>query len=325
MSAPTTSVLFDAPGPRARRLAVIASAVSGLFVVGLAYLVYRKLETQGQFTSAKWGPLLDPSDKNFHKVWKRLGGGLQNTLKAAGFSIVLSLVIGTVIAVARLRLADLARRRWVGLPRPLALALRGLAWLLAGLTRGFVEFFRGLPVLLAIFFAWRILPSYGVHLANLWYLVIGLTLYNSVVIAEIVRAGVVSLPRGQVEAARAVGLTEGQSMRVVLLPQAFRIMLPALISQLVVILKDTSLGFVISFEETLRVGGQVIQVLHNPLQVYAVLAAVFIAINYTLSRLATYLERRMSQGRRGPAATPTDPSAPTSPASELATAPGLAG
>ena len=142
------------------------------------------------------------------------------------------------------------------------------------------------------------------------------------VIAEIIRAGVVSLPNGQIEAARAVGLTEGQAMRVVLLPQAFRIMLPALISQLVVILKDTSLGFVISYEETIRVGGQLIQNLHNPLQVYAVLAAVFIAINYSLSRLATYLERRMSQGRRGGV---TGPLPTAGPLDELAAVPGPTG
>ena len=135
---------------------------------------------------------------------------------------------------------------------------------------------------------------------GLWYLVIGLTLYNSVIIAEILRAGVASLPSGQREAALAVGMTPRQAMTTVQLPQAFRIMLPALISQVVVILKDTSLVALLGFYlELLARGEQVLRVLGNPIQSLFIVGTIFIAINYALSRLATWLERRMSRDRGG--------------------------
>jgi glutamate transport system permease protein len=105
----------------------------------------------------------------------------------------------------------------------------------------------------------------------------------------------VALPRGQTEAAYAIGLTRGATLRLILLPQAFRIMLPAIISQVVVILKDTSLGYFISYEELLRRGNFAVQNLGNPLQVYLLIGALFIAVNFTLSRLAVVVERRVSQ------------------------------
>jgi glutamate transport system permease protein len=164
---------------------------------------------------------------------------------------------------------------------------------------GLIELLRGLPVVITIYFASRVLPELGVNLtgmpggAGLWFLVIGLTAYNAVVIAEIIRAGVASLPRGQNEAALAVGLTPGASMRLVLLPQAVRVMLPALISQIVVILKDTSLAAVLGlYTELLRQGNLIALNLDNPIQTLSVVAVIFIVINYSLSRLATWVDQR---------------------------------
>jgi glutamate transport system permease protein len=125
--------------------------------------------------------------------------------------------------------------------------------------------------------------------------VIGLTVYNAAVIAEIIRSGVLALPSGQMEAAYAVGLTRGQTMRLVQLPQAFRIMLPALISQLIVVLKDTSLGFIILYPELVRTGGIIVQNLRNPIPTYLVIGAIFVLVNYALSRLAVFVERRLSK------------------------------
>jgi glutamate transport system permease protein len=190
--------------------------------------------------------------------------------------MVFSLVLGTILAVTRITAA-----RWY-------------RWLVVSL----IEFLRGVPVVMAIFFASRVLPEVGVHLSLRWYLVIGLTAYNAVVIAEIIRAGVQALPRGQTEAASAIGLTRAATLRLILLPQAFRIMLPALISQIVVILKDTSLGAFISYEELLRRGNLAVQNLGNPLQLYLLVGALFIGVNYSLGRLAVFAERRLSQPRR---------------------------
>ena len=180
----------------------------------------------------------------------------------------------------------------------MAYLLRGLSRVLSAVTRVCVEVFRGLPVVLTIFFVARGFPEFGFYFDNFWYLVIGLTIYNSVVIGEILRSGMEGLPGGQAEAAAAIGLSPAQTTRMILLPQAFRIMLPALISQLVVVLKDTSLGFIISYEETLNIGKQLIGVLSNPIQVYVVIAVLFIVVNYSLSKLAQYVQRRLARGRK---------------------------
>ncbi|MDQ1656117.1 MAG: glutamate transport system permease protein [Cryptosporangiaceae bacterium] len=297
----SSQVLYDSPGPRTRRYTLIGSLVFGaLALAGLYAFVYRPLAANNQFSADLWGPLADPSNENFPLVWDRIRTGFANTLAAAALAIAASLIIGTALGVLRFRLAAV-----VAAPRPRTAsarwwAVRTAVWVLNVVTRVFVEFFRGLPVVLTIFFTARILPEYGVDLPTRYFLVIGLALYNSVIIGEILRSGMANLPRGQREAAEAIGLSGTQTVLSILLPQAFRIMLPALISQVVVVLKDTSLGFIISYEEALQVASQIIQVLHNPIQVYAVIAAIYIALNYTLSRLATYAQRRIARGRKSP-------------------------
>jgi glutamate transport system permease protein len=299
MSRPALSVLYDAPGPRQRRVTWISSIVAVIVLLGAAYfLIYRPLDAKGQFSMDLWGPLVDPSNENFSQVWDRIGYGFRQTLVAAALAIVSSLVLGTLLAVLRIQLKSLTRRRFTGLSTPLSYLLRGLSALLSAVTRGCVEVFRGLPVVLTIYFVARGLPEYGVSLGTLAYLVIGLTIYNMVVIAEILRSGMEGLPGGQAEASFAIGLSPMQTTRLILLPQAFRIMLPALISQLVVVLKDTSLGFIISYEDTLNIAKQTIGVLGNPIQTYIVIAAMFIAVNYSLSKLAQYVQRRLARGRK---------------------------
>ena len=171
---------------------------------------------------------------------------------------------------------------------------------------GFIELFRGLPVVITIFYVCRCSPTLGVDSLSLpgedglWFLVIGLTLYNSVIIAEILRAGVAALPRGQGEAACDRHDPAARRCATVQLPQAFRIMLPALISQLVVILKDTSLAAVLGlYIELLRRGNLIALNLDNPIQTLSVVGLIFILINYALSRLATWVEARMSRAQGG--------------------------
>jgi glutamate transport system permease protein len=277
-----TTVLFDAPGPVARRRTLISSVVAGVIVAGVIVLVLVRLGQNGQFAGERWSPLFNPVDADFVAVWNLLGNALVATLLAAGLTLVFSLTIGTALAVARVTAA-----RWY-------------RWLIVGL----VELLRGTPVVIAIFFAARVLPEVGISLPLLWYLVIGLTAYNCVIIAEIIRAGVQSLPRGQSEAGYSLGLTRGQVLGSILLPQAFRVMLPALISQLVVIVKDTSLGFIITYQEFVRTANLMIQELRNPIQVYLLVAIIFILINYALGKLAEYTERRLS--RSSATAAPAD-------------------
>lgn len=304
-------VLYDVPGPRARRMTVLVSVLVGALLVAAAYWFgYRPLAAGGELSMQKWGPLINPGDELFVQVWRRLGQGLRATLLAAVFAILFSLVFGTGLAVLRLQLAELRARRFVGVPHPAAVLLRGLSTLLNVVTRVFVEVFRGAPVVITIFFVWRVLPEFGLRPPDLslpglpmpslmWSLVIGLTLYNGVVIGEILRSGMQGLPRGQTEAAYAIGLTHTQTTVRILLPQAYRIMLPALISQLVVVLKDTALGFIITYGEVMRLANLAAEnpQLRNPLQMYVVVGAIFILVNYALSKLAVYTERRVARGR----------------------------
>lgn len=277
------AVLYDIPGPKARLRALIGTIVASVLLLGLVAIAAKRLADNGQFDGELWGPVINPGHENFARVWELLGNALLITLAAAVVAIALSLVVGTLLGVARMMLPAGAR-------------IPVVLW---------IELFRGLPVVVTIIFVWRFFVDLGINIDwmpgvdGFWYLVIGLMLYNSVIIAEILRAGVASLPSGQREAGLSVGMTPGQVMRSVELPQAFRTMLPALISQLVVVLKDTSLVAVAGafFTEFLRQGNLIAKTLDNPIQVLTVVGLVYILINYALSRVAVWVERRLSQSR----------------------------
>ncbi|BBY78993.1 amino acid ABC transporter permease [Mycolicibacterium pulveris] len=271
------SVLFDAPGPRGRVRNHVVTGITVVLTLLALWVVYTRLEAKGQLSAEKWEPFLTAN------LWTTyIMPGVEGTLTAAGVSIVLALVLGLVLGVGRMSHA--LPVRWV--------------------CSVIVEFFRAVPVLIMMIFAYFLYALYGVfpgeHLA-LAGVITGLTLYNGAVIAEIVRAGVAALPRGQTEAAWAVGLTWGQTMRSVLLPQAITSMLPVLISQLVVVLKDSSIGFVITFVELVRQGTQVGAAYGNYIPALMVVAVLMISVNFTLSWLATWVEGRMRRSRRGTA------------------------
>ncbi|WP_020523500.1 amino acid ABC transporter permease [Catelliglobosispora koreensis] len=295
-----TSVLYDAPGPRAKRRTIILSVVIGLAAVALLYqFVYKPLDAKGQFSMVKWGPLIDPDNEYFDGVWDRLWVGAKATMQAAALAIVFSALVGLVLGVIRILLRAVSTRRYATLPPAVAYGLRGLTWVLNALTRVCVEFFRGIPVVITIFFAWQLLG--GTFLP----VVVGLVIYNGIVIAEIVRSGMEGVAKGQREAAESLGLSSLQTTRLILLPQAIRTMLPALISQIVVVLKDTALGGIIvaGYEELIATSRQVSQLLpqlafdqelYNPLQFFTIVCLMFLVVNYALSKLAQYLERRLS-------------------------------
>lgn len=277
------SVLFDAPGPRARVRNHVISAVTVVVVAAVVWVVYSRLNDKGQLTAAKWEPFLTAD------LWRTyVLPGVQGTITAAAVSIVLALVLGFVLGVGRLSTHT------------------GIRWVCSVI----VEFFRAVPVLIMMIFAYFLYATYDVfpskHLA-LAGVITGLTLYNGAVIAEIVRAGVHSLPRGQGEAASALGLTWGQTMRSILLPQAITSMLPVLISQVVVVLKDTAIGYQITFVEMVRQGTNVGSSYGNYIPALIVIALLMITVNFALSWFAVWLERRLRKSKRGPA--PLEPGA----------------
>jgi glutamate transport system permease protein len=260
------AVLYDAAGPRGRQRILVGSVVGGVLVALVVGLAVARLASNGVFEAERW-QVLTRQD-----LLELVGRGLAATLRAAALAMVLAMAVGGLLAVARL-----SRRRW-----------------LAAAAGTWVELFRGLPLLLLILFLFLGLPAAGVTISTFWALVGGLTLYNSAVIGEIFRAGILSLPRGQTEAAYAIGLRRSQTLRLILVPQAVRRMLPALISQLVTLLKDTSLGFVIAYAELLRVGRNAVEFLGGrySIPVYTAIAVVYIAVNASLSLLARWLDRR---------------------------------
>jgi len=274
MSAPAP-VLFDAPGPKARRRIRVLTVIAVLGLLALVVVALLRLAERGQLAAELWAPLLDPRDESFAQVWTNLGNGLLVTLQAAVFATLLSLVIGTVVCVTRLMA-----------PRPVRIPLVAL-----------VEVLRGLPVIVTILLSSVVPRALGTPIEDLTALVVGLVLYNSVIISEILRAGVRSLPRGQVEAGLAIGLRPTQTMLVIQLPQAFRAMLPSLISQLVVVVKDTALvAFVLNgVTELARAGDQIRGFLRNPLQTFAVVAVIYMVVNLLLERLARLVEARLSR------------------------------
>ena len=261
----TAPVLGDVLGPRGRKRVLVASVASTAVLAWFLLVAFGRLQSSGQLAADKWQLFKDPAIVRF------FANGLLTTLELAVVSMALAMLFGSLLALGRL--ARNAPTRW--------------------LTGGWVEVFRAIPLLLMIYFSARGLPRLGFDFPGFWYVVAGLTFYNSAVLAEIFRSGILSLDRGQTEAASALGMTYWQSMLIVVIPQAFRRMVPAIVSQLITLLKDTSLAFIVPVEELLQrayvVGAQPGKPV---LQALFVAALIYIAVNFALSRLARRLEVR---------------------------------
>ncbi|WP_323792792.1 amino acid ABC transporter permease [Nocardioides sp.] len=269
------SVLFDAPGPKtvARHRVYTVAAYVGLLAV-LAFIAW-KLNESGQFAYALWEPVLTP---NIIEVI--LVDGLLNTLKMAFSAIVLAVIFGLAFGIGKM-----SEHAWVRWP----------CWAV-------VEFFRAVPVLLLMVF---IFYQFG-GVTNgdpgaYWSVVAALTLYNGAVLAEVFRAGVNAVPAGQAEAAYALGMRKSQVMLIIMLPQAVKIMLPSIISQCVVALKDTSLGYAIAAVGLSTVSRLVYIEYGNQLQVVFVVAMLYISVNMVLTWIATLVQKRFV-GEKSPIA-----------------------
>ena len=262
----SVSVLFDAPGPKTIARHRIYSIVSVLALIAVVAFAIWKLYDRGQLEYALWEPFLTPNYVEYILV-----DGLLKTLQMAFFSIIFAIVFGLVFGVAKL--SDHAFIRWP-------------AWLV-------VEFFRAVPVLLLMVFTFFLLAIGDGPLSSFWCVVISLTLYNGSVLAEVFRAGINAVPQGQAEAAYAIGMTKSQVMNTVLLPQAVKIMLPAIISQMVVALKDTSLGYYIVAPGLTAVGKPIYLEFNNQVPVAIVITALYVIVNLILTFLATVAQKRL--------------------------------
>ncbi|MGW1839413.1 amino acid ABC transporter permease [Streptomyces sp. BBFR2] len=276
------SVLYDAPGPRTKARNRLYSIVGSVAVVALIGFVIARLAAKGQFKPEMWNIF------NYADVRTSLRDGVLTTLGVFAVAAVLSLALGVLLAVARLSDHKPVR----------------------ALATGFVELFRAIPLLITIYVLWVILLANRDALGlsgngpQFWALVVGLTAYNGSVQAEVLRAGIVAVPRGQSEAAYALGMRKTQVMTTVLIPQAVRAMLPTIISQLVVTLKDTSLGYIITFEELLYTARQmstniIVGGSDTYVPVIIVTGVIYVAMCLALSALATWIERRGRRTKRG--------------------------
>ncbi|MEU0742304.1 amino acid ABC transporter permease [Streptomyces sp. NPDC006134] len=272
-----SSVLYDAQGPRAKRRNVLFTVVFLVALAALLWWVYRSLDEKQQLDWEKWKPFLSGTEAWSTYIWP----GLVNTLKAAALSMVIALPLGAVLGISRL-----SDHAWIRVPAAIV-----------------VEFFRAIPVLVLMIFGLALFAEYtdvSTDVRPLYAVITGLVLYNASVLAEIVRAGILALPKGQSEAALAIGMRKGQVMRVILLPQAVTAMLPAIVSQLVVIVKDTALGgAVLTFSELLSAASTMSAYYGaNTIASFTVVAVIFIALNFALTSFASWLERRLRRAKK---------------------------
>lgn len=267
----SASVLFDAPGPRTIARHRVYTVVSLLALLALVAFAVWTMYDRGQLEYALWEPFVTPKYVQFILV-----DGLIETLKMAFFSIIFAVVIGLVLGIGKL-----SDHGWVRWP----------CWFV-------VEFFRAAPVLLLMVFAFYLLSIGNGPLSSFWCVVLALTLYNGSVLAEVFRAGINAVPRGQSEAAYAIGMRKSQVMTSVLLPQGVKIMLPSIISQMVVALKDTSLGYYILAPGLTAVGKPIYLEFRNQVPTAIVITALYVAVNLVLTLVAIRVQKRLVGERK---------------------------
>jgi glutamate transport system permease protein len=279
-----STVLFDALGPKGKRNSNIASIISAVVILGFLAFAATQLADEGFFEATRWANPLDILV--IQTTWIP---AIIDTLTAFLLGAIGALLLGTVVGFGRI--SRFAATRWV--------------------STVYVQFFRSLPLVLLIWISFTIDGHFGFTTDELgWsndarrltFLVVGLAIYNGAVLAEILRAGVNALPSGQAMAGYAVGLTHGQVQRLVVLPQVLRNMLPAVLAQLVILLKDTSLGYVITYPELLHsakiIGNDYGQ---SFLQALVIAAFIYFVLAYILSKLVVLAERKLRKKTAAPA------------------------
>lgn len=271
--------MYDVPGPRGRRSILVGSIVSVVVFAVIVGLGLWQFASHGQLAPERWAPFTQ------WPIWQYLLVGLLGTLEAAAIVAVLGGVLGVLLALGRV-----SHVRW----------LRFLCGL-------YIEIARTVPVLLVIYLMLFGLPQIGINLPTLWKLVVPLTIANAAVFAEIVRAGILSLPRGQREAALSLGMRPAQAMAYVVLPQAFRNVTPSLVTQFVSLLKDTSLGYIVAFTELLYRGQVLASYLHLLIPTYVAVTVIYLIVNGSLSAFASRLQRGSRRRTTAPLTLPALP------------------
>lgn len=273
-----TNVLFDLPGPKARSRHRLFAVVGAVVLLAILAWVLMRMADKGQLDPDKWLRVVSWDAWRYYFL-----PGLRSTLVAAALAIIISM--GLALGLAMARMSDNVVLRWA--------------------ATLFVEFFHGVPVLIMMLFAFYFLVMMG------WFpndvnpligTVTGLVAYNSSVLAEVIRNGVASLPAGQREAGLSIGLSPSQTRRMILVPQSLTAMMPSLVSQVIVITKDSALGYMILYPELVTSARRLGSWAGAPFQAYVIAAVIFIVVNYGIDRFARWVETL--QRRRGRSAGP---------------------
>jgi glutamate transport system permease protein len=265
MSRSLEDILFGDLSPRARAITRVVSVTVAALLLVLAAGIVVRFHAAGQFEGRLWEFFA------WKTTWAFLGQGLLGTLASAAAAAVIALVLGLVLLVGRRSQLRLAR--WP------AIAV--------------IEFLRGVPTLLLIYVCFLVLPSVGIRLSAYWMLTLPVGLSTAAVVAEMYRAGVLAVPRGQTDAARALGLTEARVFAHVVFPQALRFIVPALVAQLVIVVKDTTFGYVVTYGELMQNARVLVSNYRSLVPVYLAVAILYCLVNYAISRASRRLGRPM--------------------------------
>ena len=263
MSRPLEDILFGSPTPQARRVTRAVSVVTAVALLVLAAGIAFRFQGAGQLQARYWEFFI------FSTTWVFLAQGLLGTLASAASAAVIALVLGLVLLLGRM--SRLRPVRWPSI--------------------AIIEFLRGTPTLLLIYVCFLVLPQAGVKLSTYWMLTLPVGLSTAAVVAEVYRAGVLAVPRGQTDAARSLGLTEAQVFLHIVFPQALRYIVPALVAQLVIVVKDTTFGYVVTYGELMQNAKVLIANYHALVPVYLVVALLYCGVNYAISRASKRLGR----------------------------------
>ena len=265
MSRPLEDILFGDPRPQARALTRALSAAASVVLLLLAAGVVYRFYAAGQLDARFWSFFALPT------TWAFLAKGLLGTLASAAMAAVIALALGLLLMMGRLSRLQLVR--WPSI--------------------AVIEFLRGTPTLLLIYVCFLVLPQVGIKLSTYWMLTLPVSLSTAAVVAEVYRAGVLAVPRGQTDAARSLGMTEAQVFFTIVFPQALRYIVPALVAQLVIVVKDTTFGYVVTYGELMQNAKVLIANYHALVPVYLVVALLYCLVNYAISRASKRLGRAM--------------------------------
>lgn len=265
MSRSLEDMLFGDLGHKAQAATRVLSAGLAIGLLVLLAAIAWQFQAAGQLERRLWEFFTWPT------TWAFLGKGLLGTLASAAMAAVIALTLGLVLLLGRLS------------------RLRLLRWPAVAV----IEFLRGVPTLLLIYVCFLVLPAVGIKLSAYWMLTLPVGLSTAAVVAEVYRAGVLAVPRGQTDAARALGLTDARVFAHVVFPQALRFIVPALVAQLVIVVKDTTFGYVVTYGELMQNAKVLIANYRSLVPVYLVVALLYCAVNYAISRASQRLGRRV--------------------------------